>query len=109
MRHPLVAQLAEAPDCGRKFGMVLVQVQPRGFSNVSKMTQDYEQALREACQQEGAHFLCVLTTDRGQTFRITHNFHDLPQIVDYPDGCRRPRCEDMAQLVSTLTFAQPDE
>jgi hypothetical protein len=73
------------------------------------MTQDFEAMLREACTKEGTHFFCVLTTDKGETFRISHNFHELPAIVEYPDGCRRYRVEDMTQLVSTLEFDEPDK
>lgn len=70
------------------------------------MTLDFLQDFKESCSREGVHYLVVYTHDKGENFRFDHNMNLLPEFVDYPDGCRRTRSEDMVDLIQNIPFKE---
>lgn len=73
------------------------------------MTLDFLQDFKEACAREGVHYLVIFSTDKAESFHYHHNMDELPPYVDYPDGCRRTRMEDVRQLVETINFSPEDD
>jgi len=68
------------------------------------MTQDFLDDFIQACEREGVSYFVVYSTDQCKNMRYAHNLNKLPPLVDYPDGCRRTRTEDMMDLVASISF-----